>query len=83
MATIVDDTCPEIQSLLAGDTVQVEDVPVKALFFPDDIDYNVCELCEVNCAYNETAYAFCNWLDTFGKGQAYFEIDRKELKTGY
>lgn len=69
----------KVKALKAGDTVLIDDIPVKAAWIPADLDPVPCSICPMKCNLYESMTLICTMLDEPLERYAYLVLDEKEL----
>lgn len=69
----------KVEALRAGETVLIDDIPVKAAWVTIAFKYTTCHICPMKCNLYESMSLICTLLDEPRKRYAYLVLDEKEL----
>lgn len=69
----------KVEDLRAGETVLIDDIPVKAAWIPAELHRLSCHICPMKCNLYESMTLICALLDEPDERYAYLVLDEKEL----
>jgi len=69
----------KVEAIKAGETVLIDNVPVRAAWVDSDSTCTPCDICKMKCNLFYDMNTICQNLDEYGIRYAYLVLDEKEL----
>lgn len=69
----------KVEALRTGETVIIDDIPVKAAWIPAELHRLSCQICPMKCNLYESMSLICALLDEPQERYAYLVLDEQEL----
>lgn len=69
----------KVEALRAGETVLIDDIPVKAAWISAELHRLSCHICPMKCNLYESMSLICALLDEPEERYAYLILDKEEL----
>lgn len=79
MKLSIEEIMQKVEALKAGETVLIDDVPVRAGWIDSDYSFGPCSICKMKCHLFYDMNTICTLLDDYGKSLAYLVLDESEL----